>query len=240
MKNLFIATLIALTSVSSLKAEEKGKHLFVLSGQSNMAGLKPEVSFTPAVEAAFGKDHVVVVKDAQGSQPIRRWYKKWKPAQGNEPKENGELYDRLMGKVNTAIKGEKPATVTFVWMQGEADAKAKNGDVYAASLRGLVDQLASDMGRTNINFVIGRLSDCGMSNTAYPHWTMVREAQVAVAEADPRGAWVNTDDLNDKKNTDGSVKNELHYTDEGYKILGQRFAEKAIALISKKSDKLKK
>jgi hypothetical protein len=232
--------LIALLSVSSLKAEEKGKHLFILSGQSNMGGLKPEVSFTPAVETAFGKDKVVVVKDAQGSQPIRRWYKKWKPAQGTEPKANGELYDRLMEKVNTAIKGEKPATVTFVWMQGEADAKAKNGDVYSVSLRGLVDQLASDMGRTNINFVIGRLSDCGMSNTAYPHWTLVREAQVAVAEADPRGAWVNTDDLNDKKNTDGSVKNELHYTDEGYKILGQRFAEKAIALISKKSDKLNK
>ena len=26
-----------------------GKHLFILSGQSNMAGMKPEVSFTSAV-----------------------------------------------------------------------------------------------------------------------------------------------------------------------------------------------
>ena len=56
---------------------DDAKHLFILSGQSNMAGLRPEESFTPAVEAAFGKDHVIVVKDAQGGQPIRRWYKKW-------------------------------------------------------------------------------------------------------------------------------------------------------------------
>jgi arylsulfatase A-like enzyme len=43
-------------------AEQK-KHLFILSGQSNMAGLNPEISFTPAVETAFGKDNVIVVKD---------------------------------------------------------------------------------------------------------------------------------------------------------------------------------
>lgn len=198
-----------------------------------MGGLNPEISFTPALEAAFGKENVVVVKDAQGSQPICRWYKKWKPTQGKEPKNNGDLYDRLMAKVNEAIKGEKPATVTFVWMQGEADAKAKNGDVYAASLRGLIDQLAADLGRKDIKFVIGRLSDCGMNNKIYPHWTMVRDVQVAVAEGDPNGAWVNTDDLNDKKGKDQEIVNGLHYSAEGYKLLGQRFAEKAIELIKK-------
>ena len=61
---------------------------------------------------------------------------------------------------------------------------------------------------------------------------MVRKAQVAVAEASPRGEWVNTDDLNDKKNKKTQkVHHDLHYTKDGYKILGKRFAEKAIALI---------
>ena len=39
-----------------------GKHLFILSGQSNMAGMKPEVSFTPAVTKAFGKENIIVAK----------------------------------------------------------------------------------------------------------------------------------------------------------------------------------
>jgi len=199
MKYLCIATIVALFFVSSANAAEEEQHLFILSGQSNMVGLDPSISFGPAVEAAFGKQKVTVVKDAEGGQPIRRWYKKWKPAQGDEPKATGDLYDRLMKKVNATAEGKEFATVTLIWMQGEQDAQEKYGDVYAASLRGLIAQLAKDLGRKDINFVIGRLSDFDMADSKCPHWTMVRKAQVAVAEADPRGAWVDTDDLNDGK-----------------------------------------
>ena len=211
---------------------ERKTHLFILSGQSNMAGLDPKISFTPTVETAFGKDNVIVVKDAKGGQPIRRWYKKWKPAKGDEPKATGDLYDQLMSKVNASIKGKKIQTVTFVWMQGERDAREKHGQVYADSFKGLLDQLREDLGRKDINFVIGRISDFDMGNKRYPHWTKVREAQVEVAEADPHGDWVDTDDLNDGKNRKGrQIKNDLHYSVEGYKTLGKRFAEKSIELI---------
>lgn len=216
-------------------ASQRKTHLFILSGQSNMAGLDPKISFTPTVETAFGKDNVIVVKDAQGGQPIRRWYKKWKPAKGDEPKATGDLYDRLMTKVNVTIEGKNIQTVTFVWMQGERDAREKHGQVYAASFKGLLDQLRQDLGRKDINFVIGRISDFDMGNKRYPHWTKVRKAQVAVAQADPRGEWVDTDDLNDGKNRKGKqISNDLHYSVQGYKTLGKRFADKAIALINKK------
>jgi len=205
-------------------AEVKKLHLFILSGQSNMVGLNPQISFTPAVTKAFAGDDVLVVKDAAGGQPIRRWHKKWKPAKGDTPKATGDLYDRLMKKVAAAVKGRKPTTVTFVWMQGERDARERHGEVYAASFRGLVAQLQADLKRKDVNFVIGRLSDFDNGNKRYPHWTMVRDAQVAVAEADPRGAWIDTDGLNGPK--DG-----LHYTKDGYKEMGTRFAAKAIELI---------
>lgn len=225
---------ISLSLAAALQAEE-GKHLFILSGQSNMAGLNPNLSFTPAVEKAFGKENVIVVKDAQGGQPIRRWYKQWKPATGDQPKATGDLYDKLMKKVKPAAKDQTLKSVTFVWMQGERDAKEKHGEVYAASMKGLIDQLKTDMGLKELRFVIGRLSDFDMANKRYPHWTRVREAQVKVAEDDPLGAWVDTDDLNDGKNKRGKdIKNDLHYSVEGYKTLGQRFADKAIALIQKK------
>jgi hypothetical protein len=47
-----------------------------------------------------------------------------------------------------------------------------------------------------------------------------------VAEAYPRGAWVDTDDLKGEKN-------DLHYTEDGYKKLGERYAQKSIELIKK-------
>lgn len=228
--------LLMLACVSPVDSTEKEIHLFILSGQSNMVGLDPEISFIPTVEAAFEKDSVIVVKSAQGGQPIRRWYKKWKPTQGDQPGATGDLYDVLMTKVNEAIKEEKPTSVTFVWMQGERDARENHGGVYAASLKGLIDQLAGDLGRKDVNFVIGRLSDFDMDNTKYPDWTTVREAQVEVADADPRGAWVDTDDLNDGQNKNGQhIKDDLHYSIEGYKMLGKRFAEKSIALIKSRA-----
>lgn len=234
MKHFSITAIVSLLCVLCSGAADK--HLFILSGQSNMAGLKPEISFTPTVEAAYGKENVTVVKSAQGGQPIRRWYKQWKPAKGGEPKATGDLYDVLMKAVNKATEGKKYDTVTFVWMQGERDAKEKHGEVYAASMKGLVDQLSKDLGRDDINFVIGRLSDFDMADKGYQHWTMVRKAQVSVAEASPRGAWVNTDDLNDKENKKTKkIKHDLHYTADGYKTLGKRFAEKAIELIKKNS-----
>lgn len=130
-----------------------------------------------------------------------------------------------MGKVKKAIEGQKIAAVTFVWHQGERDAKEGHGKVYAESLKGLVAQLSADLGRDDVNVVIARINDYAMDNKSYPHWTMVREAQVQVAKALARADWVDTDDLN-------GPKNGIHATAEGYKTLGTRLAEKALALIA--------
>jgi hypothetical protein len=207
-------------------AADRPLRLFVLSGQSNMAGLKPERTFTPAVTAAFPNDEVLVVKSAQGGQPIRRWYKGWKPSDAAadaapDPK-NGDLYAVLLKAVREAVGDRKPDSVCFVWMQGERDAREKHASVYAASLKGLVTQLRGDLGRPDMRIVIGRLSD--FSDTA--NWNGIRAAQVKVAEADPWGGWVDTDDLNGEKN-------DLHYDRQGYDELGQRFAAKAVELLAR-------
>ena len=226
MKLVFLGIALTVLFARPLHAAERGKHLFILSGQSNMKGMDPEVSFTPALVKAFGEDHVIVVKDAAGGQSIRRWYKKWKPAEGRAPRSTGDLYDRLMEKVRAAIKDKTIQTVTFIWMQGEQDAHEQHGDVYAASLRGLLEQLSEDLRRKDINYVIGRLSDCGNHDERFPHWMKIREAQMEVGTSYSRGVWVDTDDLN-------GGENDLHYTREGYKLLGERFAQGAILRIRK-------
>ena len=221
---LCLAACCSSLAVSQLRAEDK-LHLFILSGQSNMAGLNPQISFTPTVTEGLTPDDVVVVKDAHGGQPIRRWYKMWKPAGGGVPKGNGDLYDRLMAKVRPTIARRKPDTITFVWMQGERDAR-NDGDVYEASLQGLIEQLRADLGRPDVNVVVGRLSDFGNGRADRPHWDTIRKVQAAVCEADKRSVMVDTDDLN-------GPKNGLHYTKDGYKTLGKRFAEAAIGLVNK-------
>lgn len=224
--------LLVLCSLGLADADE-GKHLFILSGQSNMAGLNPALSFTPTVEKEFGVDSVIVVKDAQGGRPIRDWYRDWKPS-GESPAGGdttyGKLYDRLMGKVRPAIEGQKLASVTFIWMQGERDAKESHGEVYAASFKGLLKQLEADLKRDDLFFVMGRLSDFGVDKASYPHWNMVRDVQVKLAEDDPKGVWVDTDEWN-------GDNNGLHYNKPGYNELGKAFADKAITLIKGQKSK---
>ena len=84
------------------------------------------------------------------------------------------------------------------------------------------------------NIMVGMIfSEVDSLTGKNPHWKMVRDAQVKVAEDEPSGAWVDTDDLNNKKDKDGNPRNGLHYTGAGYQMLGQRFAEKSIELIKK-------
>ena len=238
MKLLSIAILISLLSAPNADADEEGKHLFILSGQSNMTHMKAAPFFN-AVREEFGNGKVAVVKDDQSGQPISRWYKKWKSIKGEKPapERTGDLYDRLMKKVKAVTSKNKIQTVTFVWMQGETDAR-RDGEVYKASLEGLMEQLCDDLGRKDLNFVLGRLSDHNKTQPKkWLHWDLIREIQVEMAESSPRGAWVDTDDLNDVTDKKGNRKDNVHYTKDGYKLLSQRFAEKAIALVKKCTDK---
>jgi len=235
---LALATMaIGFSSASGTKNkpdQEDGIHLFIFSGQSNMARFKPNEEFQSLVEAEFGKENVIIVKEAKGGQPIRRWYKKWQSASGEAPDSTGDIYDLLMDKVRTSIQGQTLKSVTFIWMQGERDAKDSQAEVYEESLKGILTQLQGDLQFDDINFVCGRLSDFGMDNKKCPHWTMIRDIQQSFAESYPRGAWVNTDDLNDGEDKKGKNRqNALHYTVEGYKILGERYAAEAIRLINK-------
>jgi len=209
-------------------------HLLIFSGQSNMKHLEPEKSVLPVLKAAFPDDQFITVKYAISGQSISRWYSAWQPAEGGlkEEKEKkgrnrppGDMYKTLLGMVNDAMKDKaKPDTVTFLWMQGEADTHSSmQWNVYEKSLQGVIAQLRNDLQRPDMGVVIGRISDFN----GFPEGSAkIRSALVSVAEKDPKGAWVDTDDLNGK--TDG-----LHYTAEGYQKLGELFAEKAVILLKK-------
>lgn len=195
-----------------------------------MKGLNPDTSFTPNVTTEFPNDDCVVVKSAYSGQLIRTWYKDWKLPEGAQPAgqgKNGRHYEQLLQAVITAMKDKAtPVSLTFCWMQGEADANHKGyGAIYGEALTGLLQQLQTDLKYEDIDVVIGRISDFGNDDPQNrPDWNIIREAQVEWAENSPRAAWIDTDDLN-------GPTNALHYGKDGYQKLGRQFAAKAIELI---------
>jgi len=234
--SIFLLTVSMTGNSFSSEYKEREVHLFILSGQSNMAELNINESFLPAVQSRFGDDVVLVVKDAHHGQGIERWYKTdsgyfhymWNLINGRALESRGELYLQLMTKVKVKIDGYKLASITFVWMQGERDALTEKGYQYKDSWHGLVKNLKDDFATEEISFVIGRLSDFDLKNEKYPHWSVMRNIQVSLANADINSLWVDTDGYNGNNN-------DLHYTKEGYKRLGASFARKAIELIEKRN-----
>lgn len=242
---LLVATLVIVGWHCAARAADKPSHLFILSGQSNMAGMNPKLGFEPEAAALFPDANVAYLKVAVGGQPIRYWVKEWNeiakkhgidPAKvraADKGKADGTIYYQpiLDQYAELLKKHPNPASVTFCWMQGERDAKEKLDAAYGEALTQLIANLRRDLKQPQMKFVIGRLSDFGKPDDAA--WQAVRDAQVKIATDDALGAWVDCDDLNNKE-IKGTPTNDLHYTKEGYELLGRRYVRQAKALIDGK------
>ena len=232
---LRLVALVVLALGLSASAKKTGKHLFILSGQSNMTGgLK--TGFAKTVEGTFGADNVVVVHHSKSGRGIRFWDKDYTfpenyrfPGKGVPSErtklQHGQEYRPLIEKAREALDGKTFDTVTFVWMQGESDGMRGLGPAYEKSFLRLLGRLKKDLNRKNVAFVIGRINDSHMSE---PNWKAMRDVQVKLAEDADHGAWIDTDDLSEPEHG-------VHFPKENYPKLGQRFAEKAVVLIRKGS-----
>lgn len=129
MKIVSTIALIFLLSVPAFA----DKHLFILSGQSNMAGMKPEISFTPALTKAFGADNIIVVKSSKAGQPIKMWIENREDDKGDKDPNSGVQYKLPLDAIHAGFKDQKIKTATFLWMQGEADANPSSAAVYRKS-----------------------------------------------------------------------------------------------------------
>jgi len=237
-------TVIALTlllAASTGFAEDKPAHLFILSGQSNMQGMDPETGFLPEANKLFEGDQVVYIKVAKGGQPICRWLEEWTDIaeeKGLDAKHISrihrdgkvEFYQPILDQYQEMLKKHpKLTSVTFCWMQGERDANGGAHAPYKVALKLLISKLRRDLKRPDMNIVIGRIGDYALGR---PSPDAVRKAQREIADEDPRGAWVDVDDLNDKE-VNGKIQSNVHYNrPDGYITLGRRFARQGHALVT--------
>lgn len=212
-------------------------HLFVLSGQSNMAALEPEKSFLPELRRLLPGATIAHLKVAVGGEPIRFWLPEWgelATAAGVDPtNEKGPIYyEQILAQYRAlAATHGAFASVTFCWMQGERDAKTGRAAAYEPALRRLIANVRRDLRREDLNVVIGRLSDHRPGEREQPGWDAVRGIHQRLAEQMPRTAWVDTDDLNNQTRKDGTRVDGLHYTSEGYATFGERLARQSVRLI---------
>lgn len=237
-----LVALVALFAASTCFADDKPVHLFIFSGQSNMARMKPDAGFSAEAKKLFGDDEVVYIKVAKGGQPICRWVKEWADIAEKKGldaahrdrilKDEGVLfYQPILDKYRAILKEHpKPTSVTFCWMQGERDASGGAHAAYGDTLKLLISNLRHDINRPDMNVVIGRISDAALDRQS---WITIRKDQREIAIADPHGAWIDVDDLNDKE-VNGEIKSVVHYTKEGYETLGRRYARQGYALVSGK------
>lgn len=232
MKHICILFAVStLTSNAVAGEKEKGKHLFILSGQSNMVRMKPNRSFSPEIAKLLPGAKIEMVRVVRGGEPIRRWLKEWPEIakkQGLDPDKisqkdkvrNDVYYQRIVTDAKKRLADGTFASVTFAWLQGESD-NGPAAKIYKESLEMLLAKLRKDLNCPEMNVVICRISDSSKQKT----WQSIRQAQMQIVkEGGKRYAWVDTDDLN-------GPRNKIHYTPEGYALLGLRIARQIKALI---------
>ena len=151
----------------------------------------------------------------------------WSPSKSNPTLPPAEytlsLYRTMTNWANKALAAARqtePETelAGFFWLQGEADASSSTyANRYRSNLTNLFAKLRSDYGKPGLPIVIGQIAN--RSPTYMPYAYIVTNAQAAVDTADTNAAMVYTDDV--------PVETTffLHYTDAGYKTVGQRFAQ---------------
>jgi len=231
---LVALAVLALSLPALAGTPETGKHLFILSGQSNMTGTVRD-AFADRVRERFGAENAVVVMRMKSGRGIRFWVADYRQPCGRgltdrKMNSNGQEYGPLIEAVMTAAKDQSFDTVGFIWMQGESDASNRLSEVYEESFLKLITQLKKDLRRNEMYYVIGRINDYARNRPDNEHWHRVRDTQVRLGQH--RGtAWINTDDLNggDADQPDG----DIHFPRQGAMILGRRFADKAMELIDK-------
>ena len=194
--------------------------------------------FSEVAYEKFGEERATVVHHCKSGRGIRYWDKDYRfpdnyvvpgkgPPSDKAYLQHGTVYPALIEAVRQEAAGKAYNTFTFIWMQGESDAGRAMEAAYAESFMRLVKRLKSDLGVEEMNFVIGRLSDAKPDDI---HWQNMRQVQVELAEAQSRGAWVDTDDLN--RSPSEEKQDLVHYPGDKAQILGKRFAERAIKLVT--------
>ena len=112
----------------------------------------------------------------------------------------------------------------ILWHQGENDAlKLVSAQTYEQRLIEMIEDMRSDLGTTAVPFLIGELGDFIVRNPNCPYAYQVNTALRNVAAAVPNTGWVDVDGLD-------HVGDQLHFDRRSLNELGRRYAHAMMQL----------
>lgn len=172
------------------------------SGTLPSARFGPEISFAKTIASQSGNHRIALIKVTQSGTSLSG---DWRPS-------TGYMYATLTNFVRIALQQlrDQGASCTLrglIWHQGESDTSGSAALNYETNLTELIHSVRSDLGITNLPFVVGEI--------ATNKTEVVRQAQFNVAQNVPFVGFASADGLT---TVDGT-----HFTSDGVLILGQRF-----------------
>ena len=185
-------------------------------GAGNHAGgYGLELGFGHAIAQVSDGREVALIKSDKGGTGLQR---DWRPDEVDDP---AALTNRMLDDAELAFSQLRdedylPRLAGLVWYQGETDASQtlEIADGYTSRMQTLLTRIAQRLNDgQDFDKVWFRVHP---HHAECPGYDRVREQQVALAEADPRAAWINVDDL--------QYPDRLHLDGPSLVIAGQRAA----------------
>ncbi|MBD3868551.1 MAG: hypothetical protein IFK94_10550 [Acidobacteria bacterium] len=170
--------------------------------------------FAKEMEAASGVPQAVIPGPLGGTNLYTQW-------QRNEADhdDRNTLYGSLLHRA--LLQNDPNPPVGFIWFQGESDA-GRSTEQYETDMNRLIAQYREDLGNPDLWVLQAQLGTYQFQ-TDLEAWLSIQEAQRRVAAADPGTAVIPT--------ADQPRADSIHFSVEGYKNIGVRFAEAAREMV---------
>lgn len=192
------------------------RHSTVIEGDAQ-SRLGPGYSFARKVTELTGKP-IGIVSNARGATAISWWQK------GYTGNNDYDLYEEAVARTRLALESNPGAKlVGIIWHQGEGDNSPGSAANYLSRLYKLVEDLRTDLKAPDATLIIGEV---GTWSGRGQHVNPVIQK---VAERIPNAHWVSSAGLVPLPLRDGSPNlADPHFNTLSQRILGQRFADKAL------------
>lgn len=127
-----------------------------------------------------------------------------------------------------AIAQKKGVIKAVLWHQGEGDSFPEKIPFYAERSKQLFQKFRTYAGDQQLPILVGTLGDFNLKGTWYDHWKKINKIIIQAAKLDDHRFVVSAVGLKHKGD-------QVHFDAESQRILGRRFAEKYIQVMSLKS-----
>jgi len=179
------------------------------------AGVGPVVSFTKSMNSLQPDWHIGIVQCAMGGTIIKQWQRDLS---------RDSLYGSCMHRAKQAQ--EEGDIIGIIFQQGESDAVKPGSrpvapDQWGELFNDTITAMRDDLSIPDLPVIYTQVGQHGSDR--FVNWDMIKTQQANANVAN--SAMVKTEDL--------PLKDYVHYTADGYRTLGERYAKTYASLVKK-------